>query len=148
MTPPNQPPAPNHTPRAHRLLALAAFALALLGVGFAILAVFFPGALDTLYALAGPGHHTSLGDDGRLGAGIYGGLMAGWGVHAALSARGVPLLQAFVAGALVWWVVDSAASILTGYPMNAVSNTGFLLLIAPAWLAGRRAPSGHAPSGR
>lgn len=43
-----------------------------------------------------------------------------------------------VVGALVWWFVDSAASILTGYPMNAVSNTGFLLVIGAAWWVWRR----------
>lgn len=37
-------------------------------------------------------------------------------------------------GLLAWWVVDSASSIAIGYPMNALSNTGFLPLFAPAVL--------------
>jgi len=136
----------NDTPTSHardRLLVLvASVGLVGLGLAFAVIAIAAPDILDAIYALAGPGHHTHLGDDGRFGAGIYAAMMVGWGVHTVLSARGVSLVNAFTAGALAWYIVDSVASLCTGYPMNVLSNTGFLLVIIPIWLSACRARRG------
>jgi len=114
-----------------RLTPLAIL-LAVLGVAFAVLAVAFPSVLDVVYKTLGPSEHISLGADGRVGAGIYGGFMAGWGVQMTLFARGVGFGRASALGLIAWWVVDSTTSILTGYPYNALSNTLCLLVFVPA----------------
>lgn len=115
-------------------LVFASGVTTVLGFGFALVAVAFPDVLAVLYRLAGPSVVSDMGPAARLGAGIYGGLMAGWGLTLMLLARKVRLGRAAGIGLLTWWVVDSASSIALGYPLNALSNTGFLLLFAPAVL--------------
>ncbi|MFO0744219.1 MAG: hypothetical protein U1F43_00905 [Myxococcota bacterium] len=122
-----------------RALVFGGSATAVLGAGFAVAAVALPGALEALYRLAGPAADPSVGGAARLATGIYGGLMAGWGVTLALLGREVPVARAAGLGLVTWWAVDSAASIATGFPWNAVSNTAFLALFAPLVLGlGRR----------
>lgn len=125
--------------KARRRFGMAMSVIALTGLALAALALACPEALDAVYALYGPGHHGTLGDDGRLGAGIYGALMAGWGVHVALMARGHGLVQSGLWGLAVWWCIDSMASVILGYPINALSNTALLGLVVPAWIALRGA---------
>jgi len=78
---------------------------------------------------------------------VSGGLTAGLGacflfLVAPLVERGDPLARS--GGALtllIWYGIDSAGSIAAGAPLNAVTNTLFLmLLLVPLLLAGKRVP--------
>jgi hypothetical protein len=86
----------------------------------------------------------------RITLAVLGAVMVGWGltllaaVHAAnlLGERGRPVWSMITAAVVVWYVVDSALSVVTGFPLNAVSNTlftlGFLIpLIGSGVLRGR-----------
>lgn len=119
------------TPSMKRSLAFGSLATAVFGVAFAGVAVLAPGALESLYRLLGPGTPTEVGPAAQLATGIYGGLMAGWGTSFYLVGRGVSFGKAGAIGLATWYVVDSAASIAVGYPLNAVSNLAFLLPFAP-----------------
>lgn len=103
--------------------------------------LFVPGVLEALHALAGPGQDATMSPTGRLGVAIYGGLMVGWGLTFHLAGRGVHITRAAAAGLIAWFVVDSGASVLVGFPFNAVSNLGFLALFAPLFLALRQTAS-------
>lgn len=104
------------------------------GLGFVAL-LFVPEALEWLYALAGPGMDTTMTPTGLAGVAIYGGLMVGWGLTMHLAGRGVHVAKAAAAGLVAWWVVDSGASIALGFPYNAVSNLGFLVVFTPVFAA-------------
>lgn len=136
------------TPLQKKTLVLAGGATAVLGVAFAVASVAFPDGLTKLYALAAaPGVDPTLEPAGRLGAGIYGGLMAGWGTTLCLLGREVGVVRAAAAGLVAWWAVDSAASIALGFPGNAVSNTALLAVFTPVLVGalGRRAKNREAP---
>ena len=64
----------------------------------------------------------------RFLAGILGGLCVGWGASLLAIARGHSLRIAIIAGGIAWFVTDSTASALSGAPMNAVYNLGFLVV--------------------
>lgn len=76
----------------------------------------------------------ALAQDSRLFAAIAGGVFAGFSalyifLVAPLVERGDPLgRRGGLTGLLVWFVVDSTASVLAGVPGNAVSNA---VLMAP-----------------
>ena len=70
--------------------------------------------------------------EGRLAMAILAGALTGWGALI-WSLSGAPLHAApevvrrlVVASVLIWFAVDSAASLLAGAPWNVVSNAGFL----------------------
>ncbi|MGE0742341.1 MAG: hypothetical protein AB7O98_13450 [Hyphomonadaceae bacterium] len=72
----------------------------------------------------------------RFGLGLQGALTIGWGLtllpvvsHA--HALGPGIWRALTAAVLVWYVIDSAISVQTGFALNAVSNT----LLTAAFLA-------------
>lgn len=76
----------------------------------------------------------------RLLASIAGGLMVGWGVMIWRLSRDASLASAIRWGGIAWYVVDSTGSVLSGVPINALYNLGFLaLFIGVTWP--RRAPS-------
>jgi len=129
------------TPAVARTLRYAGAATAALGVGFAAAAVWAPGVLEAAYRAIGPQVHSEIGPAARLGAGIYGGLMAGFGVTAYMVGRRASTTRAFALGLASWWVVDSAASVAIGYPLNALSNLGFLALFTPVLVAATRRPT-------
>lgn len=104
------------------------------GLGFVVL-LMWPSALEALYALAGPGQDPTMTPTALIGVAIYGGLMVGWGLTMHLAGRGVHIAKAAAAGLVAWWVVDSGASIAVGFPLNAVSNLGFLLVFTPLFVA-------------
>ncbi len=116
----------------HPTLFVGGTLLASLGLAFAIAAVVAPDFLLTLYRLAAaPSTHVDLGSSARFATGIYGGLMVGWGVMLVALARGQDVLRSAALGVLAWWVVDSAASIATGFPWNVASNALFLVPFLP-----------------
>ena len=73
---------------------------------------------------------------------VAGGVMVGWGTlmyllvgqRARPGAAATPMLVAVVA----WFVVDSTASLLAGFPGNVVLNVGFLALLLPPLVVLRR----------
>lgn len=80
----------------------------------------------------------------RLMNAIGGGVMAGWGVMLWMLATRLyprePALatQLIVTGIVVWFVIDSTGSVLSGAPLNALFNTSFLLIFCvPLWRAAR-----------
>ena len=72
----------------------------------------------------------------RLLAAIGGGVMLGWGatlwllVRLLFAREPAAVKTIIMTGITVWFVTDSAASILAGAPVNAVLNVVFLLLFA------------------
>lgn len=71
----------------------------------------------------------------RFGLGLQGALTIGWAltIFALLNAAktlGAPLWRALTVSLLVWYVVDSAISIVTGFWINAISNTALMVAFA------------------
>lgn len=134
------------------------WAIGLFGVMF--LVVVIPGAdgptrlfYDLVYwPLDGA---SGWGEATRLTASITGALMIGWAItlhtlmQAAIRANDPGLWRGMTLGVLTWFVVDSAASVASGVPVNAVSNAGlvagFLIpVLASGVLRGR--PSALSPA--
>lgn len=86
--------------------------------------------------------------DMRFTVSILGCVMIGWaitlmGLVDAAGLAGRPAWRSMTAAVLVWYLIDSTLSVLTGVPVNAVSNTGFLLtFLAP--VLGSGVLGGHA----
>jgi hypothetical protein len=83
--------------------------------------------------------------DTRLMLAIGGGVMAGWGVMI-WQLAGAPFARApeetrriILTSVLVWFTVDSTASVLAGATLNAVANLGFLALFLLPMRLGRKA---------
>ena len=78
--------------------------------------------------------HQLSSEAARLWIAISGGLLAGWGATLLLLSTQVyakdPDLgkRIILTGVVVWFVIDSAGSIVAGAPFNAVLNFGFLLM--------------------
>lgn len=81
----------------------------------------------------------------RFGFGLMGALtlclalLVAAGVRAAddLGSRGAPVWRLLVQAVLVWYVVDSVISVVTGFPLNAASNTLLMIgFLAPILAAG------------
>lgn len=100
--------------------------------------IFFP--LDGAQDVSAP--------ETRLMNAIGGGVMTGWGIMLWMLATKLypkdPALakQTIVTSIVAWFVVDSAGSVMSGAPLNALFNVSFLLIFyVPLWLAGRN-PAG------
>ena len=117
-------------------LEIACETTAAVGVGMALLAL--PGAMgatDWLSALVfgepGAGAATPLV---RLLAAISGGVLTGWAVTLRVVVRRLhdrdpALVRAILLpGLLVWFLVDSAGSLISGGGINVIGNLGFLIL--------------------
>lgn len=132
---------------AGRRLAFSGYAIIATGLVFWA-ASWIPGlseAADRIYGLALGENTWALDQAARLNMAILGGVMAGWGATiVGLSKPGLTpqnIGRAIFAGMVVWFVVDSIGSVLTGGWRNVVLNAGFFVLIAPAaWMAATRAP--------
>ena len=92
-------------------------------------------ALSTDFALwPVDGQQTLAGEEARLLCGVLGAVMAGWGVMLWLVAdrlypRDPQLARLMIlAGVGTWFVLDSAASLIVGAPLNLVFNIAFLAL--------------------
>ena len=110
--------------------AVAAFGLVLTGAAFEATS----GPVRLLFAaLHGP-EPLDLTAQMRFSEAVLGAVTLGWSVTlmAAIQAanllgdRGRPVWGLIVARVVVWWVIDSALSVATGYGLNAVPNTVFL----------------------
>lgn len=109
-------------------------------------------AFDTLF-FGGPGPATGAGAD--YVAFVYrvlGAVLLGWSVLLAAMLR--PLRRrergawrAVVASLAAWYLTDTVASLLSGFPANAVLNTALAVVLAVP-LAGMRGELREAPGGR
>jgi hypothetical protein len=106
----------------------------LAGLGLALVS-FAPAALFELNRLAVPGA-AAPDTSNAVYAGICGGLTAGLGVAIVAAAKSLNLavVRAVMQATLVWYVIDSGASIGHGSWQNALSNTVFLAVILPPML--------------
>ena len=92
--------------------------------------IFFP--LDGLQSVAA--------EETRLISAIGGGVMVGWGVMLWMVSTQLYPKEPVLAGKIimtsivVWFVIDSAGSVLAGAPLNALGNVSFLLIFClPLW---------------
>lgn len=109
------------------------------GIGFLVLALDAPGILAQLYALlASPRTTTAMDAGTRFGAVLFGALTTGWGATLVQLGRGRSVPRAVRDGALVWFVVDSTASIAAGYAYNGVLNVVFIVVILGLLRTGAR----------
>lgn len=117
--------------------------------GLALALAAFPPTAGPMVLLADvlvwplDGAETGAAHDTRLAFAIAGGLLAGWGwliwqLAGAPLARDPVLVRGLIRqSVLVWFVADSAASVLAGAPLNAVANLAFLALyLIPMWRRG------------
>ena len=63
----------------------------------------------------------------KFGLGLQGALTIGWALTMLTMVRaanvgGAPIWRALTVALLAWFVIDSAISVITGFPLNAVSN--------------------------
>jgi hypothetical protein len=72
----------------------------------------------------------------RFSVALMGAVTLGWGLTLAITIRALdhvptaqaaPLWRALTGAVVIWFVVDSAVSIVTGFALNAASNAAFLL---------------------
>ena len=68
----------------------------------------------------------------RFSVALMGAVTLGWGftilfLLPAIHAAGAPAWKGLTAAILIWFVIDSAFSVATGFGLNAVSNTGLLI---------------------
>ncbi|WP_152417470.1 hypothetical protein [Sandarakinorhabdus sp. AAP62] len=73
----------------------------------------------------------------RISVSLVGAVMLGWGcaMLAVFRACGADpaVWRGLSRAVIIWWAVDSALSVMTGFALNAVSNTLFLaLFLVPA----------------
>jgi hypothetical protein len=99
-----------------------------LGAAMALLAASpFAGRLCALLALAQPGAAGADSPTLRWVAGIAGGVWAGWGAMMVAQARGRGPAWSLRAGLLVWFTLDSLASLTNGAALNVGVNLGLLV---------------------
>ncbi len=79
---------------------------------------------------------------GRLLAAVGGGMMVGWGVTLWRLAGDADIARAIWTGALAWFFVDTAASLLAEAWMRAPSNLSLLLAFYLALRPGLRRATG------
>jgi hypothetical protein len=98
----------------------------------------FADRLVWLFVQLQPGAEAATADSPTLRwvAGIAGGVWAGWGAMMFSQAMGRTAAWALRAGLLVWCLLDSAASVSNGAPLNVLVNLSLLL---PGLLLLRRA---------
>jgi pheromone shutdown protein TraB len=67
----------------------------------------------------------------RFSVALMGALSIGWGFTVlfllpAVHSAGAPAWRGLTAAILIWFVIDSAFSVMTGFALNAVSNIGLV----------------------
>ena len=116
---------------AFGLVSISALIPSLSGVGlFLIDMIIWP--IDGAQSLQGP--------ETKLLLAIFSGLMVGWGVMiwqlaTHLYPKDPALTRSLILTSIgIWFVIDSAASIYAGAPLNALFNIGFLaVFFIPLW---------------
>jgi len=77
----------------------------------------------------------------RFAAAVLGAVMIGWALTMLTLLRaadaGAPVWRGLTTAVVVWYAIDSPASVLAGYPLNALTNTAFLAtFLAPVIASG------------
>lgn len=93
------------------------------------------GAVEMLYGVMGPPGGFEWTPHLRFATALMGAVSLGWGLtfFAAFSAahrlgdQAGPVWRLLTVAAMVWFVIDSALSVATGFWLNAVSNTGLMI---------------------
>lgn len=72
------------------------------------------------------------GEQVRFTAALLGAVMMGWAMTmfalvAAADQIGAPAWRGLTIAIVTWYVIDSIISVASGWPLNAVSNTGFVV---------------------
>ena len=121
-----------------RWLVVAGWFYVLGGVAFAIGSL-SPAFLDTVLGLAITAYPGGAGVESGLWAGVCGGLTAGMGAIFIAGARAMDqgpaaVARAIAIGVVVWFVVDTGASLAHGSWQNGIGNLGFLALALPPLL--------------
>ena len=109
------------------------FGLVLTGGAFAAT----DGLTTMLFTLFGNPLPTDIDAHHRIAVGLMDAVTMGWGLtyfgafkalHALDPATAAPIWRYLILASSVWFVLDSANSITTGFWMNAVSNTVLIIL--------------------
>lgn len=112
---------------------VALFGLVLAGGAFAAT----DGLTEALFTLFGNPLPANIDAHHRFAIGLMGAVTMGWGLtywvafkalFALDTATAAPIWRYMLIAGLIWYVIDSAISIATGFWMNAVSNTILILL--------------------
>ncbi len=103
------------------------------------------GIADAVFVLMGGGAAIEWTPHLRFSVALMGAVTMGWGVtylalfmaaHR-LGGQAAPVWRLATFGMIVWFVIDSALSVATGFWMNAVSNTGLAIgYLAPVLASG------------
>ncbi len=119
------------------------FGLALYGAGYAAAT----GPSNAIFALLGNPLPTDPDSHLRFALSLLGAVTAGWAItfYAAFRAAWTlddaasrPIWRWLTFAGLSWYAIDSIASIATGFPLNAVSNTVLVVtLLIPIWASGK-----------
>lgn len=118
--------------------AVGLFGVALLSGGFAATSPPLAG----LYGLLGNVPPPDFDPPLRFSAALLGAITIGWAItlQAAIRAAvllGSPIWRHLTVAVIVWYVLDSALSVWTGFGLNAVPNTVFLVTyLVPVWRSG------------
>ena len=85
---------------------------------------------------------------------LLGAVTVGWALTLAVAldaahALGGSMWRGLTIAVLCWYLIDSALSVATGFPLNAVSNTVFLAgFLLPMWRSGFLSPGGKGLTAR
>jgi hypothetical protein len=131
-----------------RWLHVAAFVVILFGLAMVTVPAVIREFFSLLFYSAPDAIGTAFGADANayiiFAHGVLGAVMAGWGVAMLIALRG-PFARGQKEGWLliaiplmVWYLIDTAFSILAGFWQNAVLNTALAVLFAIPLLATRR----------
>lgn len=101
--------------------------------------------IEAIFLLYNPDATVPFDDTVRFGVGLMGALTLGWGltllasVRAALSLGrdGRALWGGITMSVFIWYLTDSLVSVMTGFVVNAGSNTLLLIgYLLPIWRSG------------
>lgn len=93
------------------------------------------GVADVLYGFMGPPGGFEWTPHLRFATALMGAVTMGWGLtfFAAFGAahrlgdQAGPVWRILTVASVLWFVIDSALSVVTGFWLNAVSNTGLMI---------------------
>ena len=84
--------------------------------------------LYTLFSGGGENAEAFATNPVRFGLGLQGALTIGWALTLMAAIRtGAPVWRELTLALALWYVVDSAISVSTGFALNAVSNTALMI---------------------
>lgn len=103
------------------------------------------GIVAPLFVLMNPAATVPFDGSMRFAVGLMGAVSLGWGLTLraaigqalALGTEGRDLWRGILTSVVIWYAIDSSISVVTGFALNAVSNTVLLIgLLLPLWRSG------------